>query len=127
MSFKRILTLAVFLAIFSTGSFAQEVELKESEKGVDFYFGGKKVLTYQTVKEPVPEGVKEAFSKSGFIHPISSPSGQVSVGFNQKTITITMAFGDLGLELPSVGKRWIFGIWGMKRAEWIFPIFFPRK
>ena len=77
MSFKRILTSAFFFALFFTGSFAQEVELKESEKGVDFYFGGKKVLTYQTVKEPVPQGVKEAFSKSGFIHPISSPSGQV--------------------------------------------------
>lgn len=77
MSFKRIFLAALYFLLFSTGSFAQTVALKETSKGIDFYLGDQKVLSYQTAKEPVPQGVKEAFSKSGFIHPLTSPSGQV--------------------------------------------------
>ncbi|MDX5338630.1 MAG: PmoA family protein [Cyclobacteriaceae bacterium] len=77
MSFKSFLILTLFFGGISTGSFAQKVSLKDSATGIDFYLEDQKVLTYQTAKEPVPQGVKEAFSKSGFIHPISSPSGQV--------------------------------------------------
>ena len=77
MPFKRnLLLLLVFLGFF-TRSFSQKIDLKETSTGIDFLIDNQRVLTYQTKKEPVPAGVKEAFSKSGFIHPITSPSGQV--------------------------------------------------
>lgn len=77
MPFKRnLLLLLVFLGFF-TRSFSQKIDLKETSAGIDFLIDNQRVLTYQTKKEPVPAGVKEAFSKSGFIHPITSPSGQV--------------------------------------------------
>jgi hypothetical protein len=77
MCFKRILLIQFFFLLFSTLSFSQKIELKETSTGIDFIIDNQRVLTYQTAKVPVPEGVKEAFSKSGFIHPITSPSGQI--------------------------------------------------
>ena len=77
MPFKRLLLIALVFLGFSTISFSQKVDLKDTSTGIDFLIDNQRVLTYQTAKEPVPQGVKEAFSKSGFIHPITSPSGQV--------------------------------------------------
>lgn len=77
MCFKRILALNLFIFLFSTVSISQQVSLKDTSTGIDFYIDNQRVLTYQTAKLSVPDGVKEAFSKSGFIHPITSPSGQV--------------------------------------------------
>ncbi len=77
MPFKRILLIALLFSGFSTISFSQKVDLKETSTGIDFLIDNQRVLTYQTAKEQVPQGVKEAFSKSGFIHPVTSPSGQV--------------------------------------------------
>ena len=39
--------------------------------------GGAPVLSYRYTPMPVPEGVREVFSLSGFIHPLHSPGGEV--------------------------------------------------
>ncbi len=77
MRFKRNLLIPLVFLGFSTLSFSQKVQLDETSIGIDFLIDNQRVLTYQTAKIPVPQGVKEDFSKSGFIHPITSPSGQV--------------------------------------------------
>lgn len=56
--------------------FGQEIHLSESQRGIDFVFEGKVLLTYQTAIADVPEGVDSKFRKSGFIHPLASLSGQ---------------------------------------------------
>ncbi len=68
--------LTIFLLV-STESFAQTASLSQNENGVDFKLGDRVVLTYQTAMAKVPEGVNKAYEKSGFIHPISTSSGQV--------------------------------------------------
>ncbi|WP_075351051.1 DUF6807 domain-containing protein [Algoriphagus marinus] len=65
------------LLLLSTESFAQSVSLTQNENGVDFKLGDRVILTYQTAIAKVPDGVKKDYEKSGFIHPITSPSGQV--------------------------------------------------
>ena len=77
MCFKRNFLLLFFSIIFIFEAYAQEVTLQESSKGMDFLLDGKLVLRYQMTKEPVPSGIKDAYSKSGFIHPVQSPSGQI--------------------------------------------------
>lgn len=77
MPFKRISLVFLLFSGFSSVSFSQKIDLKETSTGVDFLIDNQRILTYQTAKVPVPEGVKSDFSKSGFIHPITSPSGQV--------------------------------------------------
>jgi hypothetical protein len=77
MCFKRIFLLLFLSLVFIFQANSQEVTLQESSKGMDFLLDGKLVLSYQMTKEPVPTGIKEEYSKSGFIHPIQSPSGQI--------------------------------------------------
>lgn len=77
MIIKRILWFPIFILAITGNVFAQKVTLKETEKGIDFILGSQRVLTYQTATEPVPDGVKPDYAKSGFIHPLTSPSGQV--------------------------------------------------
>ena len=77
MSIKKNILLLTFSFVFIFQANSQEVTLQESSKGMDFLLDGKLVLSYQMTKEPVPSGIKDAYSKSGFIHPIQSPSGQI--------------------------------------------------
>jgi hypothetical protein len=77
MIFKRILSTHVVIFFLVAAAFAQKVQLKEMPTGIDFNIDNQRVLTYQTAIVDVPAGVKSAFKKSGFIHPLTSPSGQV--------------------------------------------------
>lgn len=77
MCFKKNILLLFYFFAFIFQAQSQQVTLQESTKGMDFLLDGKLVLSYQMTKEPVPSGIKQAYSKSGFIHPIQSPSGQV--------------------------------------------------
>lgn len=73
---RKLFILPIFLMSVLFG-YAQKVTLKETDTGIDFLLGDQPVLTYQTAVAPVPEGIKQAYAKSGFIHPLRSPSGQV--------------------------------------------------
>ncbi len=77
MIFKRILTFLYLFSCLITVSLAQKVHLSETSTGMDFLIENQRVMTYQTSTIDVPAGVKAAFKKSGFIHPLTSPSGQV--------------------------------------------------
>ena len=77
MIFKRIFCVLAVYQCLMVMAFAQKVTLKETSNGIDFVIGNQSVLTYQTAIEDVPEGIKKDFAKSGFIHPLKSPSGQV--------------------------------------------------
>jgi hypothetical protein len=77
MYFKRLFYLLLFSGCSFNFLFAQNIQTQESQTGIDFVSQGIVLLTYQTAMTDVPEGVKEAFRKSGFIHPLKSPSGQV--------------------------------------------------
>ncbi len=77
MIFKRIFCVLAVSQCLMASAYAQKVSLKETDIGIDFVIGNQTVLTYQTAVEDVPEGIKKDFAKSGFIHPLKSPSGQV--------------------------------------------------
>ncbi|PZX47823.1 DUF6807 domain-containing protein [Algoriphagus chordae] len=77
MIFKRIFCVPAIYLCLMVSVYAQNVTLKETDNGIDFVIGNQSVLTYQTAVEDVPEGIKKDFAKSGFIHPLKSPSGQV--------------------------------------------------
>lgn len=73
---KRLCAAIPLFFMICMSSFSQQIRLRETKTGVDFLSGGKVLLTYQTATAEVPEGVKAEFRKSGFIHPLFSPSGQ---------------------------------------------------
>jgi len=75
MNFKRLFCLMIGISSLSVLVFGQEIQVSESKKGIDFLYEGKVLLTYQTAVADVPEGVDPKFRKSGFVHPLNSPSG----------------------------------------------------
>jgi Methane oxygenase PmoA len=77
MPFKRNLLLILCQVLFFDFACGQGVTLQETSKGFDFLINGQRVVSYQSSQEPVPDGVNPVFSKSGFIHPLASPSGQI--------------------------------------------------
>jgi len=77
MPFKRNLLLFLCQVLFFDFACGQGVSLQETSKGFDFLLNGQRVVSYQSSQAPVPDGVNPVFSKSGFIHPLASPSGQI--------------------------------------------------
>jgi hypothetical protein len=64
-------------AAVATGDPAAGVHLTDSGQSLRVAIGDRPVLEYRYELMPVPEGVNEAFSLSGFIHPLWSPEGEV--------------------------------------------------
>lgn len=51
--------------------------IRKDDESYILFNGGKPVLHYHYAKAALPEGVDSAYSRSGFIHPIFSPSGKI--------------------------------------------------
>ena len=76
MKIKRLLCLAIIFFYASVIGFSQEIQIEKTSDGINFTSEGQVLLTYRTAMTEVPEGVAPEFKKSGFIHPLNSPSGQ---------------------------------------------------
>ncbi|MCS5489649.1 PmoA family protein [Algoriphagus limi] len=76
MRFKVIIIGIIFWTI-SIAGYSQSIQLLETDSSVNFLVNDIQVLVYQKSKTAVPFGVDPTFSKSGFIHPLATASGQV--------------------------------------------------
>ncbi len=65
------------LRVSDTASKASSIGLKKDNEGIKLMVSGKPILNYQTAMTYPPEGVNPIYRKSGFIHPLWSPSGEV--------------------------------------------------
>lgn len=57
-----------------------DLKLTETESTIRITLGEKPVLEYIKKAKPVPEGIPEYFSRSGYIHPIYTPTGEELTG-----------------------------------------------
>lgn len=57
-----------------------DLSLTETDDVIRIELRGKPVLQYIKKSRPVPEGVPEYFSRSGYIHPVYTPTGQELTG-----------------------------------------------
>jgi hypothetical protein len=73
------LALSVFclLGLSSLTSVHADVATKAEDGKIEISVSGKPVLTYHTETVAPPEGMDKVYARSGFIHPIHSPSGKV--------------------------------------------------
>ena len=58
----------------------EELSLTETDDTIRITLRGKPVLEYIKTARPVPEGVEKHFSRSGYIHPVYTPTGQELTG-----------------------------------------------
>jgi hypothetical protein len=71
-------TLLFVCSIFACVSpvYCGELELKETDDQIHITLRGKPVLEYVKTAKPVPKGIEPHFSRSGYIHPVYTPTGQ---------------------------------------------------
>lgn len=68
------------ITLFSQSIFAQNLELTENKDVIKITLHGKPVLEYVKTEKPVPEGLSEAYQRSGYIHPVYTPTGEEITG-----------------------------------------------
>ena len=79
---KSLLTIGLCVAVPLTGSpaVAGELKLTETDDTIRITLRDKPVLEYVKTPRPVPAGIDAHFSRSGYIHPIYSPTGEEVTG-----------------------------------------------
>ena len=81
---KRIVTTSLLLLFSLSLHFpitrGDGLGLTETDDSIRITLRGKPVLEYVKVARPVPEGIENHFSRSGYIHPVYSPTGQEITG-----------------------------------------------
>ena len=55
---------------------SSKMRIKKMDGHLSILYGGKKILDYQYEVMDVPKGVNPSFRRSGFIHPLNTPSEQ---------------------------------------------------
>lgn len=55
----------------------EAIHIRDDGKSLTVMAGDRKVLSYRYVAKSAPEGVSERYSRSGYLHPLWSPEGEV--------------------------------------------------
>ena len=74
---KLALSLFFFFELSVLSSVHADVETKAEDGTIEVGVSGKPVLTYHAETVNPPEGMDRIYARSGFIHPLYSPSGKV--------------------------------------------------
>jgi len=74
---KFALPLSFLVGLLALNSVQADVETKAANGTIEVSVSGRPVLTYHTETVSPPEGMDKVYARSGFIHPLYSPSGKV--------------------------------------------------
>ena len=77
------ISIVVLVCSFSIGSMPAsggDLILTDTDDTIRITLRGKPVLEYVKTARPIPDGVEEYFSRSGYIHPVYTPTGQKLTG-----------------------------------------------
>lgn len=75
-----ILILFCLSGIATQAAHGGDLDLTETDDTIRITLRGKPVLEYVKTARPVPKGLAKHYSRSGYIHPVYSPSGQEITG-----------------------------------------------
>ncbi|HOX38060.1 MAG TPA: PmoA family protein [Candidatus Brocadiia bacterium] len=67
-----------------TSGLPAAVNVKDSEGAIEVICGGRPALRYNWAPVPPPKGASELYTRSGFIHPVWTPSGEVVTGIHPR-------------------------------------------
>jgi|ETNmetMinimDraft_22_1059887.scaffolds.fasta_scaffold00029_19 hypothetical protein len=84
MRFLTLLFLSSLIAslLAANNLAAASLSVSENAHTIDIKDGDTVILSYRKADVPPPEGVDPIYSRSGFIHPVRSPSGSVVTGIH---------------------------------------------
>jgi hypothetical protein len=75
-----LLVLLYSFSIATQSTLGDDLNLTETDDTIRIALRGKPVLQYIKKPQPVPEGLPQHFSRSGYIHPVYTPTGQELTG-----------------------------------------------
>jgi hypothetical protein len=82
--FHRLVAVVLLLPITAAGADAtavdESVRCVETDAAITVYAGEKRVLQYNKAPVEPPAGIDPVYRRSGYIHPIWSPSGKIVTG-----------------------------------------------
>ena len=61
---------------------AATIRVSETDKTIEIVEGDTAIVTYWKADVPPPKGVDPVFKRSGFLHPVRSPSGAIVTGIH---------------------------------------------
>ena len=77
-----LLVLLNSFSVTTQSTLGDELNLTETEDTIRITLRGKPVLQYIKKSQPVPEGLPQYFHRSGYIHPVYTPTGQELTGLS---------------------------------------------
>ncbi len=77
---KHILLTLLLTSVVSLSAHAGDLKLTETPDVIRVTLRDRPVLEYVKTEKPVPEGIEEHFRRSGYIHPVYTPTGQELTG-----------------------------------------------
>ena len=110
-----------FLAPFAivgltlTTTWAQPFTAVESEATIVLKHGDLDFLTYHKAEVAPPEGAHPAFRRSGFIHPLKNPSGEVLTGIHPRDHYHHLGLWHAWVKCKIAGKQIDF--WNLKKRS----------
>lgn len=75
-----IFVLLSSFSVTSQSTLGDELSLTETDETIRITLRGKPVLQYIKKSRPVPEGLPQYFRRSGYIHPVYTPTGEELTG-----------------------------------------------
>lgn len=73
---QTFLLLFCTICVASLPSFGGDLKLTEMDDVIRITLRNKPVLEYIKTEKPVPEGIESHYKRSGYIHPVYTPTGQ---------------------------------------------------
>lgn len=83
------------------------LQVKENDATITIHSRDKLVLTYNKISPPVPEGMDPRYHRSGFLHPVNSPSGS----------TVTAAFPVDHAHQHGIFSAWVQTTWNGRTLD----------
>lgn len=81
LSAMKVTILTTFLALAPLSG-SELFKTTETESAITITRGSNTVLVYHKAEVPPPQGVNPIYKRSGFIHPLCTPSGQAVTGIH---------------------------------------------
>jgi hypothetical protein len=94
---------------------AKGIEVKPADGGLEIYRDEAKVLRYNHAQVMPPEGASELYVRSGFIHPMWSPAGEVLTQIHPKDHIHHMGLWNPWTKVGFEGRELDF--WNLKKGQ----------
>ena len=76
-SYCFVVALTLFGNLSPASVLAQELRIEQSDQAIAVLRGDKPILVYNIQAPAAPEGIDKVYERSGFLHPVTTPGGQV--------------------------------------------------